>query len=43
MYMLDDWEGSTHDALIIVDSIEWHDGLRVPPSNYSYLSDHMFD
>ena len=30
-YMLADWEGSTHDALILSDALERADGLRVPP------------
>jgi len=25
------WEGSAHDALILTDAIERHDGFRVPP------------
>jgi hypothetical protein len=31
-YVLAGWEGSAHDALILSDSLERVDGLRVPPS-----------
>ena len=39
-YVLAGWEGSAHDALILVDAIERQDGLSVPEGNYivnSYL------
>jgi hypothetical protein len=29
-YVLAGWEGSTHDALILVDALEREDGLKVP-------------
>jgi hypothetical protein len=29
-YVLAGWEGSAHDALILVDALERSDGLRVP-------------
>jgi hypothetical protein len=29
-YVLAGWEGSTHDALVLVDALERSDGLRVP-------------
>ncbi|TVU51140.1 hypothetical protein EJB05_02548, partial [Eragrostis curvula] len=37
-YVLAGWEGSAHDALILVDAIEREDGLRVPPGKF-YLVD----
>jgi hypothetical protein len=30
-YVLAGWEGSAHDALILVDALEREDGLKVPP------------
>ena len=30
-YVLADWEGSAHDALILSDALERDDDLRVPP------------
>jgi hypothetical protein len=30
IYVLAGWEGSTHDALILADSLEREDGLKVP-------------
>jgi hypothetical protein len=32
-YVLAGWEGSAHDALILVDSIERNDGFIVPEGN----------
>ena len=32
-YVLAGWEGSAHDALILVDAIERQDGLSVPEGN----------
>ena len=29
-YVLAGWEGSAHDALILVDALESEDGLKVP-------------
>ena len=29
-YVLGGWEGSAHDAVILADALECHDGLRVP-------------
>ena len=30
-YVLAGWEGSAHDAIILADTLERDDGLRVPP------------
>jgi hypothetical protein len=35
IYVLAGWEGSAHDALILVDAIERNDGFIVPPGNCS--------
>jgi hypothetical protein len=40
-YMLASWEGSAHDASILVDSLSRHDGLQIPygklyPGNAGY-------
>jgi hypothetical protein len=32
-YALAGWEGSAHDATILVDALEREDGLRVQPGN----------
>jgi hypothetical protein len=32
-YVLAGWEGSAHDALILVDALERDDGLVVPEGN----------
>jgi hypothetical protein len=32
-YVLADWEGSTHNALILADAIEKNDGFIVPEGN----------
>jgi hypothetical protein len=32
-YVLDGWEGSSHDALILADAIQRPDGLKVPQGN----------
>ena len=32
-YVLADWEGSAHDALILANSLEREDGLKVPTGN----------
>jgi hypothetical protein len=32
-YVLDGWEGSAHDALILVDAIARNDGFTVPAGN----------
>ena len=32
-YVLADWEGSAHDALILADAIERNDGFIVPKGN----------
>jgi hypothetical protein len=32
-YVLAGWEGSAHDALILVDAIEKNDGFIVPQGN----------
>jgi hypothetical protein len=32
-YVLAGWEGSTHDATILADALNQHDGLRVEPGN----------
>jgi len=32
-YVLAGWEGSAHDATILADVLERHDGLRVAPGN----------
>ncbi|KAL6848265.1 hypothetical protein ACP4OV_022393 [Aristida adscensionis] len=37
-YVLADWEGSAHDALILADAIERDDGLKVPQGKF-YLVD----
>jgi hypothetical protein len=34
-YVLSGWEGSAHDAQILVDALERDDGLRVPPGTYT--------
>jgi hypothetical protein len=33
-YVLAGWEGSAHDATILADALERHDGLVVPEGNY---------
>lgn len=33
-YVLAGWEGSAHDALILADTLEREDGLRVAPGIY---------
>jgi len=35
-YVLAGWEGSAHDAPILVDALERADGLRVPQGTYHY-------
>jgi hypothetical protein len=35
-YVLARWEGSAHDATVLVDALERPDGLRVEPGNYNY-------
>ncbi|XP_021317212.1 protein ALP1-like [Sorghum bicolor] len=37
-YVLAGWEGSAHDATILADALERHDGLRVAPGKF-YLVD----
>ena len=32
-YILAGWEGSAHDATILADALQRHDGLRVAPGN----------
>ena len=32
-YVLADWEGSAHDALILADAIERNDGFIMPKGN----------
>ena len=32
-YVLDGWEGSAHDALILADALQREDGLKVPQGN----------
>ena len=32
-YVLAGWEGSTHDALILVDAIDRNNGFTVPEGN----------
>jgi hypothetical protein len=32
-YVLASWEGSAHDALILLDALERSDGLIMPPGN----------
>jgi hypothetical protein len=29
-FVMAGWEGTTHDALILRDALEWENGLRVP-------------
>jgi hypothetical protein len=36
-YVLAGWEGSAHDATLLADALQRHDGLRVAPGNYSEL------
>ena len=35
-YVLTDWEGSTHDTLILRYALEREDGLRVPKGIISF-------
>ena len=35
-YVLAGWEGSAHDATILADALQRHDGLVVPEGNYNY-------
>ena len=37
-YVLAGWEGSTHDATILTDSLEREDGLKIPEGKF-YLAD----
>ena len=39
-YVLADWEGYTHDALILSDALERADGLRVPPGIIQTTKNH---
>jgi hypothetical protein len=34
-YVLVGWEGSAHDAVILADALECHDGFRVPEGTNS--------
>jgi len=34
-YVLAGWEGSAHDAVILADALECHDGFRVPEGTNS--------
>ncbi|KAL6607058.1 hypothetical protein ACP70R_042711 [Stipagrostis hirtigluma subsp. patula] len=40
-YVLAGWEGSAHDALILVDALQREDGLKVPPGKF-YLVDAVY-